>query len=147
MAGNPQIAQGTLNRLLGSVVFLEHPELNITAPFLSQEAISITFSNDAGLLLPTMTGGVNSPEPYQMVDIAIHLIRAQSFSDLYKQQIEDDTNVGDFTVIPDSVTLSEYVIVNGIIKGQREVSFDGKQPGLLITLSGIYYVNNSLWVS
>lgn len=147
MAGNPLIDQGTLNRLLGSVVFLEYAELNITAPYLSQEAISISFSNDAGLLIPTMTGGVNSPEPYQMCDIAIHLIRAQGFSDLYKQQIETDTNVGDFTVIPDSTTLSEYIFVNGIIKGQREVSFDGKQAGLLITLSGIYYVNNDLWVS
>lgn len=146
MAGNPLIQQGTLNRIRGSVVYADNPTLNVTAPFLSKECISIAFEGDAGMLIPTLTGGVTSPEPYQMATITINLVRSQALADVYKQQIEDNVNVGDVSVIPDTPTLSEYQINNCVLKGVRDVTFDGTQAGYVVMLQGIYVTNNGLWL-
>lgn len=145
MAGNPLINQGTLNRLRGSVVYASNATLNITAPYLAREAISIAFDGDAGMLIPTLTGGVTSPEPYQIANITINLLKSQSLADVYKTQIESNVNVGDVSVIADSAALSDYQIQNCVLKGVRDVTFDGNVPGFVVVLQGIYNVNSNLW--
>ena len=145
MAGNPMINQGTLNRLRGSVVFASNQTLNVTAPYLAKDAISIAFDGDAGMLIPTLTGGVSSPEPYQMATVTINLLKSQSLADTYKTQIETNTNVGDVSVIPDSAALSNYALTNCVLRGVRDVTFDGNVPGFQVTLTGVYQVNSALW--
>jgi len=145
MAGNPLITQGTLNRLRGSVVYSSNSTLNVTAPYLAREAISVAFDGDAGMLIPTLTGGVTSPEPYQMANITINLIKSQALANVYKQQIELNVNVGDISVITDSAALGDYQFTNCVLKGVRDVTFDGNVPGFVVTLTGIYSVNSSLW--
>ena len=145
MAGNPLINQGTLNRLRGSVVYASNHSLNVTAPYLEKEAISIAFEGDAGMLIPTLTGGVTSPEPYQMANVTINLVKSQALADIYKTQIETNVNVGDISVIPDSPALSDYQLTNCVLKGVRDVTFDGNVPGFVVTLTGIYSVNSALW--
>lgn len=142
---NPLVPQGTLNRLRGSVVYASNSTLNITAPYLSREAISISFEGDAGVLLPTLTGGVTSPEPFQMATVTINMLKTQNLANIYKQQFQTNTNVGDVSVITDTNTLGDYELVNCILRGVRDLSFDGNQPTFQVTLSGIYYVNNALW--
>ena len=58
MASNPQVVQGTLNRLRGSVVFADYPDLQVTSAYLAKEAISISFDGDTSLLIGTLTGAV-----------------------------------------------------------------------------------------
>ena len=145
MAGNPMINQGTLNRLRGSVVFASNQTLNVTAPYLAKDAISIAFDGDAGMLIPTLTGGVSSPEPYQMATVTINLLKSQSLADTYKTQIETNTNVGDVSVIPDSAALSNYALTKCVLRGERDVTFDGNVPGFQVTLTGVYQVNSALW--
>ena len=142
---SPLIPQGTLNRLRGSVVFGSNPTLNVTAPYLAKQAISIAFEGDAGLLIPTLTGGVTSPEPYQMATITINLLKSQALSNVYKAQIEANVNVGDIAVIADSASLSDYELTNCIIKGVRDITFDGDVAGFVVTITGIYNVNGNLW--
>jgi hypothetical protein len=141
----PLIQQGTLNRLRGSVVYAENATLNVTAPYLAREAISIAFEGDAGMLIPTLTGGVTSPEPYQMATVTINLLKSQALADAYKVQIETNVNVGDISVIADSATLSDYQIGNCVLKGVRDVTYDGNVPGFVVTLTGVYQVNSALW--
>jgi len=141
----PLIQQGTLNRLRGSVVYAENATLNVTAPYLAREAISIAFEGDAGMLIPTLTGGVTSPEPYQMATVTINLLKSQALANAYKTQIETNVNVGDISVIADSATLSDYQIGNCVLKGVRDVTYDGNVPGFVVTLTGIYQVNAALW--
>ena len=64
MANNPQIVQGTLNRLLASVVYADFASLNVTSSYLAKEAISLGFDGDTSLLIGTLTGAVTSPDPY-----------------------------------------------------------------------------------
>ncbi len=141
----PLIQQGTLNRLRGSVVYSSNPTLNVTAPYLAKEAISIAFEGDAGLLIPTLTGGVTSPEPYQMATVTINLLKSQSLANVYKTQIETNVNIGDVAIISDSATLGDYDLTNCILKGVRDIQFDGNVAGFVITLTGIYNVNALLW--
>ena len=145
MATSPFVQQGTLNRLRGSVVFASNQTLNVTAPYLAKEGISIAFEGDAGLLIPTLTVGVTSPEPYQVATVTINLVKSQALANIYKQQFEANVNVGDVSVIADSATLSDYEIQNCVLKGIRDITMDGNQAGFVVTLSGIYQVNSQLW--
>lgn len=142
---NPLVQQGTLNRLRGSVVFSDNPSLNVTAPYMAREMITLSFENDAGILIPTATGGVTSPEPYQMCMATMHILKTQSLSGTYKARFESNTNVGDFTVIPDSATLPDYQMHNGVLLGVDSITMDGGQPGFAVRVKGLYYTNSDLF--
>lgn len=145
MATSPFVQQGTLNRLRGSVVYASNQTLNVTAPYLSKEGISIAFEGDAGMIIPTLTGGVTSPEPYQIATVTVNLVKSQALANVYKEQFETNVNVGDVSVIADSATLTDYELQNCVLKGIRDITFDGNQAGFVVTLQGIYQVNSALW--
>ena len=141
------ISQGTLNRLRGSVVFAAFPELTVTAAYLAKEAITLNFEGEAAQKLPTMTGAVDSPEPYVMATIEIHVLRSQALSSAFKAQIEANTSVGSVNVITDSETLENYQIEQCVLLGTSGMNFDGNSPNFTIRLRGVYYVNSQLWAS
>lgn len=142
---NPLVPQGTLNRLRASLVYASNPSLNVTAAYLAREAISVSFENDAGRLIGTLTGGVTSPEPYQMCTVTMHILKTQGLASTYKSQFEANTSVGDVTLIPDAATLPNYNLSNAVLMGVSEMTFDGGQPGFAVRLQAIYYVNSNLF--
>ena len=95
--------------------------------------------------IDTMTGIVQSPEPYQRCTVAVHLIKSQALANAYKTQIELNSLLGDMTVRPDAVALGPYELSNVAINGVNPLKFDGTDAGWVVMLSGIYYVNSSLW--
>lgn len=141
------IQQGTLNRLRGSVVYALYPYLNVTAPYLAKEGISIGFEGDTSQLLGTMTGAVTSPEPYIMGNVTMHLLRSQSLSNSYKTQIESFTTLGSVDIITDSDTLSNFSLENCVLQAIRDVTFDGNQPGFIVNLKGVYNINSTMFAS
>lgn len=145
MAGNPLVDQGTLNRLRGSITWSSNPSLNITAPYLGREGISLSLTGEATQFFPTLTGTSTSPEPYQMIEVTVHLLKTQSFADLYKKQMEASSLLGNGVVWPDTTTLSTYEILNCGIKSVRELPFNGTSPEWVVTIGGYYLVNSSLW--
>ena len=144
---NPQVVQGTLNRLLASVVYANFTNLNVTSPYLSKEAISISFDGDTAMLINTLTGAVTSPEPYQFATVTIHLLRTQALANAYKTQIETNTTMGSVTVYPDTVTLAPYELNNCVLQSVQEIAFDGTQAGLVVCLRGVYAINSSLFAA
>lgn len=142
---NPRIEQGTLNRLRGSVSPVQFPELNIIAGNLAPEGISISFGGGATTTLDAMTGVVQSPEPFLKVMVKIHLLKSQALSDQWKSQMEESTLLGDLAVTTDTRSLSDYYFGNSAIESVDTLDFSGKNVGYVITLSAIYYINNSLW--
>jgi len=144
---NPQILQGTLNRLQGSVVFANHPELTVTAPFLGKEAIGIAFEGDVAQLIGTLTGGVTSPEPYQYATATIHLVRSQALAESYKHQIETNALVGSINVISDSSTLAPFQLENCVLMSLQDLSFDGTQTNFQVRVRGIYNINSTMWAA
>ena len=144
---NPQVIQGTLNRLLASVVYADYPELNVTSSYLAKEAISIAFEGDTSLLIGTMTSAVTSPEPYIYGTVTMHLLRTQALGNAYKTQVETNTTMGSVTVYPDSTALSAFQLNNCVLQAVQEMPFDGTQASLIIRLRGIYNINSSLFAA
>ncbi len=142
---NPLQQQGTLNRLLGSLVIPDFPELNVTAPFLGDEGIGLTLQGESTTFINTLTGAVTSPEPYQQVTVTVHLLKTQSLASLYKAKVEDDATIGDLTVRPDTRAFPPYQLINCAIQSVSEIRMNGRDAGYRITIGGYYYINNTLW--
>lgn len=145
MAGNPQIQQGTLNRLRGSIVIPNYPALNITSPFLGRAGISIAFEGETTTMINTMTGVVTSPMPYQMITVSAALLKTQSLAALWEAQRQTLAVIGDINVIPDTTTLPTYTFNNCAIGNIRELNFAGEDASYGLTLIGYYQINNTLW--
>lgn len=142
---NPNVQMGSLNRLLGSVLFPGYPALNVTPSFLGPEGIDANPEGQATAVLPAMTGVVTSPEPYQMFRITLHLLKSQAFADVWKQQMEYTSLLGDCTVRPDSAQLSPYLFNNVSIVGVDRLAFSGRDAGFNVNLVGSYQLNSRLW--
>jgi hypothetical protein len=146
MAGNPLVDQGVLNRILGSVTWTDFPGLNVTAPFLDKEGINLRLEGEASLQHGTMTGLVQSPEPYMPISVVIALLKTQQLSDMYKSQMEDTSILGGGTVYPDvSTGLTPYALYNMSIQSVGELLFNGTTPIFAVTCRGYWPVNNSLF--
>jgi len=145
MAGNPQVNQGSLNRVKGSVSVVAHPELNITAPFLVKEGLSLSWDGETTTFIPTMTGVVVSPEPYQMVTLTIGILKTTTLGVAYKARIEQDATIGDCVINPDSSNFPKFTIQNAAIEGIEACTFNGTDPGFRIRIKGTWNVNNVLW--
>src|SRR6202043_1713280 len=101
MPGNPGVFQGILIRVKASFVLTNFPNLNVTAPYLDKGGISLRLEGNASMQHGTMTGLVQSPEPYMTASITIMLLKTQPLSEAYKTQMEALSLVGDGTVWPD----------------------------------------------
>ena len=145
MPANPQIAQGTLNRLRGSVVIPDYPALQVTAPFLGRAGISISFDGETTTMIPTMTGSITSPMPYQMITVTIALLKTQSLAAVWETQRQDNSVIGDVTVTTDTTSLPSYTFNNCAIDNVRELTFSGEDASYVVTLKGYYQINNTLW--
>lgn len=144
MAQSP-VPQGSLNRLRASVNFANNQQLNVISANLGKAGIIARPISESSVLIPTMTGGVTSPEPYQIYEITIHLLRTQGLVSSYKAQIETLCDVGDLTVKSDSSVQPDYQIANCTITNGTNPSFGGTDPEFQVVLHGIYYTNQSLY--
>jgi hypothetical protein len=144
---DPRIAQGNLNRIKASIIWLDVPSLNITPPYLGSDGISLAFDGEATSRIPTMTGIVNSPEPYQAVTITVHMLRTQQLAQLYEDRRQTNTLIGDGTLRPDVQAggLQPYSLLNMSIANVAELSMAGRDPGYRVTLGGYYIINSNLW--
>lgn len=139
------VNQGTINRLRGGVSFTDHPELNVTSSYLGEEAVTVTPQGDVTHIIPTLTGIVTSPEPYQIIEVAINLVRSMALADSFKKQIEKLSIVGDVVVRSDSTTMSDYHLSNCAIKSVDAIKQDGKNASWMIHISGVYAINSDLY--
>lgn len=144
--GNPLIDQGVLNRIKGSVTWTSFPGLNVTSPFLDKDGINLRKEGEASTQHGTMTGIVQSPEPYMPVSIVIALLKTQALSEAYKSQMEDSVLLGAGTVYPDvSTGLTPYALNNMSIQSVGELLFNGTTPIFAVTCRGYWVINNSLF--
>ncbi len=145
MAVNPLIAQGTLNRIRASVMVANYPALNVTSGYLGKAGISLALQGDATAVYDTMTGIVNSPEPYRRVEITLHLLKTQALSGAWVAQEQATSLLGTVNIYPDSSVFPTYNILNASIGTVRELSYAGDDPVYAVTLFGIWIINNNLF--
>ena len=142
---SPLVPQGTLNRLRGNIQVVSFPVLNISASYLGEGGFEFTRTGPATTMLPTMTGRVVSPEPYQSVDLAVHLVRAQSLAGQWEAQLMSLSAIGNITVYTDSMVLPVYNFQNCAIMNVGPLGATGKSTDYLLTLTGTLVINNQLW--
>lgn len=145
MAGNPQVSQGTLNRIRGAINFASNAGLNITAPYLGREGISIAFDSNFGQRIPAMTGAVSSPDAYVMATITVHLLKSQPFSAVWKEQVEELNTLGNMTIVPDASTLPNYAIQNVMVLRADPGAINGSSADYIVVLQGDYQINSQLF--
>lgn len=142
---NPMISPGVLNRVRASAKFTTYPQLNVSASYLAKEGVEISFQGNIVEGLPAMTGVVQSPQPYVLSQVKIHLLRSQALASQYKAQLELDGLLGNLRLYTDSSTFGEFDLVNTAITSIADTTFNGTDPGFVITITGTYYVNSSMW--
>ncbi len=146
MAGNPLIDQGVLARVKGSVTWTDFSNLNVTAPYLDKEGINLRKEGEASTQHGTMTGIVQSPEPYMPVSVVIALLKTQQLAEDYKSQMEDSVLLGQGTVWPDVTSgLTPYLLYNMSIQSVGELLFNGTTPIFAVTCRGYWPINNSIF--
>lgn len=142
---NPLIDQGQLNRLKASVTFPGNPSLNVTPSFLAPEAIRMALEGEATAQLPSLTGVVQSPEPYQMVTVTIHLLKSQALANAFKSQYETSTVLGELVIRPDSTILNAYDLTNGALEAIEPLDFSGRAANFTVRIRAQYNINANLW--
>lgn len=142
---NPQINPGSLNLLLTSVTIPAFPSLNVTSPFFGKGFARLALEGDMTRHLPVAVGVVTSPQVYLMGTLTVNLIKSQTLANLYKTQWETNTLLGAITVRTDSSVLSAFDMTQVGIVDVRELSFNGDEADMMVTLRGQYPINASLW--
>jgi hypothetical protein len=147
MPGNPLIDQGILNRIRGAVVWTNFPQLNVTAPFLDKDGINLRLEGEMSTQHGTLTGVVQSPEPYVPVTVVIAMLKTQALAEAYKTQQEDSVLLGQGVVFPDVSVggITQFQLQNMSIQGVGDLLFNGSTPIYAVTCKGYYVVNNSLF--
>ncbi|MGN5574430.1 hypothetical protein [Enterobacter kobei] len=139
------INPGVLNRVRASVKFNDFPGLNVSASYLAKEGVELSFQGNMTDFLPAMTGAVQSPQPYMIMQARVHLLRSQALSTQYKAQWELNSAIGDAKVYSDSTTFGDFELFNTAITNVQDMTFAGGDPGVVITITGTYYINSEMW--
>lgn len=146
MSGNPLISQGTLNKLKGAILIPGFTSLNVTASYLTKAGIKLSFNGEATVDIDTMTGVVKSPEPYLKFSLEFDAVKTNGFAQLWRNQMESNTLLGDISVVPDTTGLTNYNLSNASIASIGELPFDGTSNAYAVTLTGVYYINSAMWI-
>lgn len=142
---NPNVSPGSLNLLLTSVTIPSFPALNVTPSFLGKQMVRFALEGDMTRHLPVAVGVVTSPQVYLMGTLTINLVKSQNLANLYKKQWETKSTLGSIVVRPDSSVLSPFDMTQVGIVDVREMTFDGAEADMMVTLRGQYPINASLW--
>jgi|SRR5580765_525948 len=141
----PLIQLGNLNRLRANVIVTNNPALNVLNYNLAEGGITATFEGEMAKIIPAMTSTVNSPSPYQIVNLTLHINRAQALSTIWSQQYRSDTRIGQVILTFDSATVPEKVLHNCVITNLGSISMDGGNVSFDVTIRGYDVINESLW--
>jgi hypothetical protein len=147
------VDQGQLNRLSAQVVFATVSQngqpLTITSSYLGTEGIRLALDSNATDLLPTMTGMVSSPAPYQSCTLTMAIVKsAAALANQLLQMIQMGSSIiGNVTVYPDVPPniLQPFNLKNMALETVREMNFAGTEPVIVFTMRGYLQVNQGFF--
>lgn len=145
MPTNPNLIPGNINRIRGTILIPDNPTLNVTAPFLGPDGITITPQSSVSTVLPGMASTVISQEPYQIVQVRAALLKTLALSAAYLEQIKNNPSIGTITVTPDTTVLPQFTLYNVTIVNWQELSFAGRQADFSVVYAGYMNISNDLW--
>ncbi|HEY0181258.1 MAG TPA: hypothetical protein VGC09_00485 [Rhodopila sp.] len=143
--GNPQVDQGTINRLRQSLIVPDLTTLNITASFLGRGAIRWEPEGQVTDEQQTLTGVVQSPAPYVMVNVTANLLRTQALASRWRAQMESLSTIGQIVVTCDTTSYQPLPLFNCAIRAAPGADFAGTDASYNVVIRGVYQVNSSLF--
>ncbi|MGC9271240.1 hypothetical protein [Acidiphilium sp.] len=142
---NPQIVQGTLNRVRTHIVVPNYPALNVTASYMGKSQAVLSFEGPFVHQEETATGVVNSPAPFVMGRLVVSLLRTQGLANAYVSQLQSQAIIGPVTSHADTSAFSAITLQNSSIIDFDPGAFDGMDPVARVTIRGVFYTNSVLW--
>jgi len=147
------VNQGVLDRLMAQVVFAtiqsNGQPLTITSSYLGTEGIRLALDSNATDLLPTMTGMVSSPAPYQSCTLTMAIVKSAAAlaNQLMQLMQKGSTIIGNVTVYPDVTPdiLQPFNLMNMALETVREMNFAGTEPVIVFTMRGYMQVNQGFF--
>jgi hypothetical protein len=147
------VDQGQLNRLSAQVVFAtvqsNGQPLTIPSAYLGTEGIRLALDSNATDLLPTMTGMVSSPAPYQSCTLTMAIVKSAAAlaNQLMQMMQKGSTIIGNVTVYPDVPPniLQPFNLMNMALETVREMNFAGTEPVIVFTMRGYMQVNQGFF--
>ncbi len=147
------VDQGQLNRLSAQVVFAQQTSngqpLTIPSSYLGTEGIRLALDSNATDLLPTMTGMVSSPAPYQSCTLTMAIVKsAAALANQLMQMMQMGSSIiGNVTVYPDVAPniLQPFNLKNMALETVREMNFAGTEPVVVFTMRGYLQVNQGFF--
>ncbi len=115
------------------------------AAWVKRKGVELSFQGNITEFLPAMTGAVQSPQPYMILQARVHLLRSQALGKQFKAQWEKNATIGDAKVYSDSTVFGDFDIYNTAITNVQDMTFAGGEPGVAITITGTYYINSDMW--
>ena len=142
---NPLIPQGTLNRVLTSMIVANFTNLNVISSNMGKTFAKLVFDGNFDEQIETATGIVTSPEPYVMAIVTVGILRTQSLAAAWLSQAQTISDIGSIALHSDTTTFGAIDLANCVIRNIDPGAYDGTDPVVKLTIRGTYYINNNLW--
>ncbi|MDA8415481.1 MAG: hypothetical protein M0Z78_00185 [Betaproteobacteria bacterium] len=142
---NPLIPQGTLNRVLTSMIVANFTNLNVISSNMGKTFAKLVFDGNFDEQIETATGIVTSPEPYVMATVTVGILRTQSLASAWLSQSQTTSDIGSIALHSDSTAFGAIDLADCVIRNIDPGAYDGTDPVVKLTIRGVYYINNNLW--
>ena len=125
---------GVLNRLRASLIFVDHPELNVTSSCLTVHGITLKFQEKGDFDAPK-----NPPNDYLIATVIANLARPQA--QRWKTKLETNAFLGNAILRSDSADITPYFLRDCRIVNIGDQDFSGIDPNFPFHIRGIYEIN------
>ena len=142
---NPLLIPSPLNRVRANVSIPAVQNLNVTAPYLGTEGISVTFNGNVTTQLNGMCSTVNSEEPYVPVQIRISLLKSLALSSQWMNQVQTSPSLGQVTVTSDTAMFETMNFYNCAIMSVGDLAMNGTQAEFQIVINGFWPTSADLF--
>lgn len=142
---NPLIPQGTLNRVLTSMIVSNFTDLNVTVSNMGKSFARLAFDSNFDEQIETATGIVTSPEPYVMATVTVGILRTQPLAQAWLAQAQVLSDIGPIALHSDTTTFGAIDLADCVIRNVDPGAYDGLDPVTKLTIRGVFYINNNLW--
>lgn len=142
---NPIIQQGVLNKASVHVVVVSNNALNVLYYNLGKDMVSAHPTGPASTYIDTAAGRVPSPEPYIPYDVSIDILKTTGAYANWFAAMQKSSYIGDIQLIGDTSALPVITISNCSIVNPGDLLLNATKASTVISLTGLIYVNNSMW--
>ena len=142
---NPLLIPAPLNRVRANVNIPAVDNLNVTAPYLGADGISVTFNGNVTTQLMGLTSTINSEEPYIPAQIKISLLKSLALSSQWLNQTQNSPTLGQVSVTSDTAAFETLTFYNCAIMSVGDVNMNGTQAEFVITINGYWPVGGDLF--